>query len=80
MPDAPPSPRVRIRRIRRAVATGAAIVFLGAWAAVGALGKGTESTSSSATAASVSGSDATASQDGADTQSGSLPPVTTSQS
>ncbi len=80
MSDAPPSPRVRIRRIRRAVATGAAIVFLGAWAAVGALGKGTASKPSSATAASVSGADATTSQDGADTQSGSLPPVTTSQS
>ena len=78
MPDAPPSPRVRIRRIRRAVATGAAIVFLGAWAAVGALGKGTASKPSSATAAPET--DATTSQDGADTQSGSLPPVTTSQS
>jgi hypothetical protein len=90
MPDRGPD---RIRRIRRAVATAAAVVFLGVWAAVGALGKGAASTSSSATAGTSAASQADgssqsgtssqadgSSQSGATSQADALPDVVTSQS
>jgi hypothetical protein len=76
MSDAPPGPRARIRRIRRAVATAAAIVFLGAWAAVGALGKGAAATEAAASTGAAAG----AASDEATSSSDALPPVVTSQS
>jgi hypothetical protein len=78
MPDAPAQPRLRIRRVRRAVATTAAVVFLAAWAAVGALGKGAQTTS--AVSSSPAASAETEQDTSGDATAEAPPDVVTSQS
>jgi hypothetical protein len=80
MSDAPTEPRTRIRRVRRAVATTAVVVFLGAWAAVGALGRGAEATQAASSPAATREATDPGAGGGAASQAGTLPDVVTSQS